>query len=85
MIANQRKLGHAALTNRLRGAGSRKREAGSRRRDRLKTNTATAVLRTYDGTSLRFVMTAASPTTAGLRPYDYASVTSGISGDSGVS
>ena len=26
MIANQRKLGHAALTNRLRGAGSRKQE-----------------------------------------------------------
>ena len=45
----------------------------------------TAVLRTYDGTSLRCVKTAASPMTAGLRPYDYASVTSGISGDSGVS
>jgi len=39
----------------------------------------TAVLRTYDGTSLRFVMTAASPKTAGLRPYDCISGASGVS------
>ena len=57
MIANQRKLGHAALTSHLRGAGSWKT-------DRLKGEAATAVLRTYDGTSLRFVMTAP------LRGYD---------------
>jgi hypothetical protein len=41
------------------------RREGARREKRLKTMTkaGTAVLRTYDGTSLRFVTTAASPMT----------------------